>query len=212
MEKNKLHSNTAKSTLLKNRSFFVGHNIARLRDSIGQLPEKKKDLFYTIPFLLHTNSPGWPGFVDDAHVPHGIYRFFDSGFWRTAKEKLNIDHKEMKKYIPRDFFIKGVYLMRSGGMSGQTKHVALVYWVVVDENIVGATERGLLRKKFRLIEKWAKGKYNHQVAFFVLDAKQIKENDFSKMNEEGFGGLQRTVLKEEFYRNFIFISGQIPFC
>jgi len=51
---------TVKEKILLNKKCFITYNIARLRELIRYLPEEKLDLFYTIPLLVHMNSPDLP--------------------------------------------------------------------------------------------------------------------------------------------------------
>jgi adenylate cyclase class 1 len=200
-----------RETILANRRDFVAYNIARVRELIRYLPEKKMDMFCTVPLLLHINAPDWPGFAAADGTPHGICGFYDSGFWKLAKKRLGIEQKQIRTFVSRAFYIKGVYLMGSAGSLGQTDYSDFDYWVVVDGKMVGPEQRALLRKKLRLIEKWGRDTFDHAITFFVLDREQIQRNDFSGMDEEGFRIAQRTLLKEEFYRTFILIAGQIPY-
>ena len=200
-----------KNVILTNRKHFGTYNITRLRELLRYLPTKKLDLFYTIPLLLHVNSPDYPGYVDNPQIPHGIYGFFDSGFWRLAKRRLNIEMKDVRPFISKSFCIKGIYLIGSAGSLGQSEKTDFDYWVVVDKNGITDMQRGLLKKKLRIIETWAKKAYDQHLTFFLLDSEQVRQNDFSGFDEEGIRTAQRTLLKEEFYRTFILIGGQVPY-
>jgi adenylate cyclase class 1 len=204
-------SGVVRDVLLANRKHFVTYNITRLRELLRYLPAKKLDLFYTIPLLLHVNSPDYPGYVDNPRIPHGIYGFYDSGFWRLAKKRLNIEMKDVRPFVSKSFCIKGIYLIGSAGSLGQTERSDFDYWVVVDKDAITDNQRGLLKKKLRMIEKWADETYGHHLTFFLLDSEQVRQNDFSGFDEEGLRTAQRTLLKEEFYRTFILIGGQIPY-
>ncbi|MBF0233870.1 MAG: hypothetical protein HQK65_12650, partial [Desulfamplus sp.] len=54
------------SSIEKNRQNFILHNIVRLREMIRYLPPEKLTLFKEIPFLIHVNSPDFPGYVKPA--------------------------------------------------------------------------------------------------------------------------------------------------
>lgn len=215
MSKNSSHHKpdpvSVKETMLANRKSFITYNVARLRALIRYFPNENLELFYSIPLLLHVNSPDLPGYVDHPQTPHGVYRFFDSGFWKLAKKRLRIEGKAMPTFILRRSFIRGLYLVGSPGTFDQTDDSDLNYWVVIDRRLVKETQQGLLKEKFARIKDWAKETYDHNLAFFVLDVEQMRRNDFSGMDEEGGGTLQQDLLKEEFYRTFILVAGQIPY-
>ncbi|MBW2329363.1 MAG: class I adenylate cyclase [Deltaproteobacteria bacterium] len=184
-----------KEKILLNRKYFIAYNIA----------------FHSIPFLLHTNSPDLPGYLDDPLTPHGIYRFFHSGFWEFAKKRLRIKREDVHTFVLKRSYIRGLYLMGSSGTLGQTEYSDFDYWVVIDKDSLSETQLALLRQKLDRIEDWSKETYGHELNFFVVDLEQIRQNDFSEIHEEGSRTAQKSLLKEEFYLTFIMIAGQIPF-
>jgi len=208
---NKPDPASVKEKILLNRKYFITYNIARLRELIRYLPEEKLDLFHTIPLLVHMNSPDLPGYVDHPLTPHGVYRFFDSGFWKFAKKRLRIKGEDVHTYVLKRSYVRGLYLMGSSGTLGQTEYSDFDYWVVIDKGSLSEVQRALLRQKLDSIRDWSKETYGHDLSFFVVDVEQIRENDFSGIHEEGSGTAQKSLLKEEFYRTFILIAGQIPF-
>jgi adenylate cyclase class 1 len=215
MPENARHNNpdpaTVKEQILLNRKYFITYNIARLRELIRYLPEERLDLFHTIPLLVHMNSPDLPGYVDHPLTPHGLYRFFDSGFWKFAKKRLRIKGEDVHTYVLKRSYVRGLYLMGSSGTLGQTEYSDFDYWVAIDKGSLSKTQRALLRQKLDNIGDWSKETYGHDLSFFVIDMEQIRQNDFSGIHEEGSGTAQKSLLKEEFYRTFILIVGQIPF-
>jgi adenylate cyclase class 1 len=215
MSKNSSHhkpdSVFVQDTILANRKFFITYNVTRLRALIRYLPSEKLELFYSIPLLLHVNSPDLPGYVNHPKTPHGVYRFFDSGFWRLAKKRLRIEGKAMPTFILRRSYVRGLYLVGSPGTLDQADDADLNYWVVIDRRLVSETQQELLQEKLARIKYWAKEASDHNLTFFVLDVEQMHRNDFSGMGQDGAATLRQDVLKEEFYRTFILIAGQIPY-
>jgi len=49
--------------ILHLKSSFANHNMVRMREALRYLSEAKLELFIKIPFLIHINLPGFPGFV-----------------------------------------------------------------------------------------------------------------------------------------------------
>ncbi len=198
-------------TIMDNRENFISYNIARIRELIRYLPKRRFKLFNTIPFLLHINSPEFPGYVDHPLATYGIYAFHDSGFWKLSLTNQNLTEKQMRPYLARKYHIRGLYLMGSAGTLAQGRHSDLDYWVVVDKKACTETQLRQLREKLSRIEKWCRGTYGQELTFFIMDREQIRENDYSAVDDESSGSAQKTILKEEFYRTLIVIAGQIPF-
>jgi adenylate cyclase class 1 len=197
--------------IFQNKKAFISYNILRLRELIRYLSPKKMELFHAIPVLLHINSPDLPGHIDDPLDSYGIYRFHDSGFWKLVLKHLKFNEKEVRPYLSNKYFIRGLYLMGSTGTLAQSKYSDFDYWVVVDNAKSGTEQLSRLYQRLAKIERWAKEAYNQHVTFFVLEYQEIRNNNFSAIDEESSGTAQRTLLKEEFYRTFIMIAGQIPY-
>lgn len=199
------------STIQKNRDDFVSYNIAHLRELIRYLSPEKFELFHTLPFLLHVNSPIFPGYVADPDCRYGIYGFQDSGFWKLALRHFAYSEKQLLPCLAKKYHIIGLYLMGSSGTLAQGDHSDLDYWVLVDDEINHTSGMDLLKQKLNLLEEWADKTYTQKVGFFILTAGQIRQNSFRKVDEESSGAIQRTILKEEFYRTFLMIAGLIPY-
>ena len=197
--------------IFQNKKAFISYNISRLRELIRYLSPKRLELFHTIPFLLHINLPDFPGYIDDPLSSHGIYRFHESGFWKLALKRMKFNEKGIRPYLSNKYFIRGLYLMGSSGTLAQSEHSDFDYWVVIDKTIFSERQLGLLYQRLAKIERWGREACNQDITFFVLEYQQIRNNNFSAIDEESSGTAQRTLLKEEFYRTFIMIAGQIPF-
>lgn len=201
----------AAQTLVRNKKAFVTYNIARIRELIRYLSPKKLQLFQALPFLLHVNSPRFPGYVATPGTPHGIYRFHASGFWKSGLKQFSITDREMRSHVSDKNHILGLYLMGSSGTLAQTEKSDFDYWVLVNEALFDAGAYARLSEKLKKIEEWCKEAFGQQVTFFILRPSLLRENDFSGVDAESSGSAQKTLLKEEFYRTFISICGKIPF-
>ncbi len=198
-------------TIQKNRDSFITYNIAHLREVIRYLSTEKFELFHTLPFLLHVNSPEFPGYVADPDCKYGIHGFQDSGFWKLALRHFKYSEKDLSPCLAKKYYIQGLYLMGSSGTLAQGDHSDLDYWVIVDEKINNSTHMETLRQKLALLKGWAETTYSQQISFFILTSKQVKNNSFRQVDDESSGNIQQTILKEEFYRTFLMIAGLIPY-
>ncbi|RPJ78538.1 MAG: hypothetical protein EHJ94_09340, partial [Deltaproteobacteria bacterium] len=198
-------------TIQKNRDSFITYNIAHLREVIRYLSTEKFELFHTLPFLLHVNSPKFPGYVADPDCKYGIHGFLDSGFWKLALRHFKFSEKELFPCLAKKYHIQGLYLMGSSGTLAQGDHSDLDYWVIVDEEMNHGPYMDTLKQKLTLLKEWAETTYTQQISFFILTGKQVKNNSFRQVDEESSGNIQQTILKEEFYRTFLMIAGLIPY-
>ncbi len=195
----------------RRKSNFLSYNVSRLRELIRYLSPKKLELFDLIPFLVHVNLPGLPGYLADSATPSGIYRFNRSGFHKRALKRLRIKETESALANPSQYDIHGLYLMGSSGTIGQTGFSDFDYWLIIDKARLGGDKLSKLRIKLLEIERWSRQHYHHAVKFFSLDVEDLRNNIFSAVDKESSGSAQRTLLKEEFYRTFILIAGRIPY-
>jgi adenylate cyclase, class 1 len=193
------------------KTSFLTYNISRLRELIRYLSPKKRELFDVIPFLLHVNLPGLPGYLPDSEIPLGIFNFTRSGFYKRAVKHLRIDSDQLRSVPFKQYDIHGLYLMGSSGTIGQTDFSDFDYWLLVDKASLGEEKSAALRIKLAEIERWCRQDYRHSVKFFSLDIDHLRNNIFSVVDAESSGSAQKTLLKEEFYRTFILIAGRIPY-
>ena len=202
---------TVRKLILANRSAFGNYNIARLGELIRRLPENRRRCFETVPILLHMNVPSLPGYIDDPRVPHGIYRFSESGFWKIGKRHLGIEEDTVRSFLLKRYCVRGVYLVGSSGTQGQTDHSDLNYWLLIDRESAEEKQRELLRQKLERIKQWAWEIHGQALTFLFLDLHRIQRNDFSGWEDPCVALPQGSLTKEEFYRTFVLIAGQIPF-
>ncbi len=197
--------------VLERRGAFGTYNVARLGELIRRLPEEKRKSFETVPLLLHLNAKGLPGYVDHPRIPHGIYRFSDSGFWKMGRRRLGIEEATIQSFLLKRYYVRGIYLVGSSGTQAQTEISDLNYWVVIDRESVDEEQRELLSQKLDGIKEWAREDHGQALTFLVLDLDQVRQNDFSAWTEPFVALPQGSLMKEEFYRTFILIAGHIPF-
>ena len=195
----------------KRKMSFLSYNISRLRELIRYLQPKKLELFDAIPFLLHVNLPGLPGYLPDSETPCGIYNFNRSGFYKRAIKHFGIKDDQLRSVDSKQYDIQGLYLMGSSGTIGQTDFSDFDYWLLIDKASLGEENLAKLRIKLVEIERWCRQNYRHTVKFFSLDIDHLRNNIFSAVDTESSGSAQKTLLKEEFYRTFILIAGRIPY-
>ncbi|MFH1981800.1 MAG: class I adenylate cyclase [Pseudomonadota bacterium] len=194
-----------------NHKMFQAYNIGRLREMMRYLPPRRVSLFQAVPFLLHVNHPELTGYVDGPGATFGIQRFYYSGFWKQGLNQFGFTQDRMRPYLSDDLAIQGLYLMGSIGTLAQTSKSDLDYWVVTDAIAVDDRRRAALTKKLDGIAAWGLAAFDQQITFFILDADQVASNTFTSVDRESSGSAQRTLLKEEFYRTFIFMAGRLPY-
>ncbi len=211
LRQKKTESGTFKGKVLGNRTSFAAYNMNRLRQLFQSLPERKLELFNSVPLLLHMNSPDMPGYIDHPQAPHGIYMFFDSGFWNIAKQEGREETKGLRPLALKKYYIRGLYMMGSSGTVGHTDYSDFNYLVVIDDAGLNPQKKELLVQKIEAIKTWGKEKYDQELTFFVLNLARLQENNSLWHDDNNFIISAESFLKEEFYRTFVLIAGQIPY-
>lgn len=203
------------SQLVKNLKSFLKYNEFRISLLLELMPQTKTPLFHALPFLLHTNFKGFPGYIDDNDTPYGIEKFSFKKDLSPSLKKLFSKHpvvnKPLEQITINNHYIKSLLLMGSLGSVGQTWESDFDFWVCINENNMTPNQLELLNKKLRAIEIWAKDKYALEVHFYPADIKKVQKNNFGGTAKESVGSSQARLLKEEFYRTSILVSGKIPF-
>ena len=188
----------------QNRASFFQYNQFRLQQAIDKLPERKKDIFKKIPFFIHVNTPGVPGFVKDETVG-GIWNFERSFFFRHMASGASV--RSVTAEFPA---VQGLYHIGSLGTLTQSRGSDFDYWVIVDEKELSARQHTFLDTKLKKIQKYCRDHYHQKLTFYIHDSGKIKNNNFVPLYGENLSIAPGSLLKEEFYRTFILIAGRVP--
>ncbi len=193
----------------KNRELFLQFNdvkYKRFQQLIGTTNIRK--VVNSIPILLSTNYKRLPGFVD-GDVPCGIAGFEpDAEAVKFLQGRFYVKDFEIRKKSP---FIQMMAVMGSVGTIAYTRNSDYDYWVCVDRRSLPADKIERFMKKVEAVQNWAMEEADIEVHIFINDITDIKNNIFAESEEEAFGSIIGTVLKDEFFRSSIIIAGKTPF-
>lgn len=197
-------------TAIENRKKeFLLHNIVRIREMIRYLPEKKLDLFREIPFLIHINSPEYPAYVESAGDLFGIWNFQNSGFGKDLIQQ-NPQVAPLISRSTKDPAVQGLYHIGSLGTFTQSVKSDFDFWVVIDKSRFDTHRLKALHEKLNRIVTYSRKQYAQEVTFFVHDAENLVNNQFDEGDEDDLIAIPKMLIKEEFYRTFIMVTGRIP--
>jgi adenylate cyclase, class 1 len=196
--------------LKKRIARYLAYNQSRIGKATQFNPAKANLLFKIIPFLLHTNFPDLPGYVDD-DCPCGIY-YFDP-------EKV-VDPELFQRYFslstarhfnlyPNQPCIHSLKTIGSIGTIAETEISDCDYWLSIRQQEITPQGFELLERKCRVIEEWV-AKRGIEVHFFLMDIDQTRENSFeSRTEEESAGSAIKVLLKDELFRTHILVAGKM---
>lgn len=193
---------------------FLAYNRSRIIKAVKFREEKATLLFKVVPFLLHVNLPGLPGFVD-ASCPCGVMRYnpfqpLSLKLFRTYFSSPPALADNANLTPPSQCYIHSLKTIGSIGTIAQTEKSDCDYWVSV--RFADFPENGLdlLTKKCRDIEEWAMG-IGHEIHFFLMDIDQTRDNSFeSRADDESAGSAIKLLLKDELFRSHILVAGKMP--
>lgn len=210
MDKEKL--NDISSQIQVNRGRFEYYNKTR-RDYLYSTIEGDDvlDLLEILPFLLISNFPELPGYVEYETPVTGMYMYQPSArgitFLRSRFPSVSTAVKPVVKP-----FIQMFALMGSGGTIAFNRDSDFDFWVCVDIGDYDQKTIDLFKKKCHAIETWAGEKFGKEVHFFLNDIARVRRNIFDDDSEETLAGSSLgELLKEEFFRSSIVMNGKIPF-
>ena len=197
--------------LARNVERYLLFTQSKLANVYEALRAKDRETFSVIPFLLHANVPGLPGYQAGDDAPYGVVNYEQNSTIRQALTDVfpgrRIDRNQAV-YRP---VIRSLLAMGSVGTIGQTGKSDIDYWVVVDEGSLSPHQQSLLVARIEGIEEWAR-KRGLDCHFFLVDTVRSVRDDFGGAGDdpESAGSAQGKLLKEEFYRTAIYIGGQMP--
>jgi adenylate cyclase class 1 len=188
---------------------FLKQNKLSLLTAYDIFKPRQTDLFGMIPVLIHENLnfPMTGAFPDQ--TPCGIADYMPSPEARSVCAAYMGNEDLVIRRNP-DPAILGLFTIGSIGSIAQTSESDIDYWVCIQESALTRSRIALLEKKLFMLEKMAMKEFQIQITFFIVDITKVKENNFGDSTMESSGSAQAGLLKEEFYRTFIFLAGKIP--
>ena len=162
-------SSDSVSDLLKNMDLFDQFNRIRYRNVLQTFPDNYSLIFKMVPFLLHTNFRGLPGFVDHPETPCGIayYSLDEETAYLVNKyfsKKCVIKEREARS----TGFIEFLSVMGSVGSIAQTNRSDFDIWVGIRRDGVSPEAYRGFVEKLHDIERWL-DKMRMEVHFFPTD-------------------------------------------
>ncbi|WP_051676932.1 class I adenylate cyclase [Maridesulfovibrio frigidus] len=188
---------------------FSENNFRRTNWALDKLDSKGKFFFEILPLILHTNAFEKALKFEEKSMASQISAYTPPPNLTLALETLfhGIEEEPLaENFVP----IEALLSIGSIGTIAQTSSSDLDCWVCCDFSHNSAEDRKKLNYKLTRIEDWAMKEYSIEAHFFLMDIKEIKENNFGISDAESSGSAQGAILKEEFYRSALLIAGKPP--
>jgi adenylate cyclase, class 1 len=203
-------------TVQSNKKRYLAYNNYRKKIFLANSPKDGPVILYMLPWLLSVNSLTIPGYIKELKEPFRVFGLAnDREIIKQEvffKKLFNVKEEEsLLRRQSRSPEIQGIYTIGSVGTISQTSHSDCDTWICIDKNDFDPRALKNLNEKINLIKDWLDTKLKIPVYFFLTDVEDIRNCDFGTMDYESSGSAQKNVLKEEFYRTSILISGKIPF-
>jgi adenylate cyclase, class 1 len=171
-------------------------------------------LFKIIPFLLNSNYPDLPGYIDSPDSRFGIHRFLAEKivtpelFERYFPGSTALSHKTNSPFT-KSPCIHSLKTIGSIGTIAQTEKSDCDYWVSIRQKELSKDGIELLEEKCTLISAWAM-EHEIEVYFFLMDIDQTRKNEFdSRTEDESAGSALKLLLKDELFRTHILVAGKM---
>jgi len=202
------------NTFSQNKITYLAYNEFRKNIFSELAPRDSEGILYLLPWMLSVNEPAVPGYIPDLKRPIAVFGAATDRAIITREPTFR-KRFEIKKHGPilkpsaRASLIQGIYTIGSVGTISQTSASDCDIWICVDEDQFDGGAREHLSQKVNLIKDWMDSHLKMPVYFFICDVEDIRQGNFGSIDRESSGSAQRNVLKEEFYRTSILISGKI---
>jgi len=202
-------------TFVQNKRTYLEYNNFRKHIFAEMAPRDSEAILYLLPWMLSVNDPDVPGYV--AQLKKAIMvsgAAVDRSLLSREpvfKKMFNIKRQgSFLKPTTHASFIQGIYTIGSCGTISHTNLSDCDIWICIEKADFDERARGHLTQKINLIKDWMDTNLKMPVYFFLCDLEDIRNANFGSLDDESSGSAQRHVLKEEFYRTVIMISGRIP--
>ncbi len=191
-------------TILRREERMTAFNRKRMARAISSLEKTKQVYMRIMPHLLNTDVFERKFNLDG--VPSCEVWGYSPGLTSLELAKQYFpEHKPSRG--KREVRIVAVYAMGSLGTIAQTAKSDIDCWVCYEGELDMETERGL-KKKLDALGLWAESEFGLEAHYFPMSMDNVRNNIFSSGDEESSGSAQALLLKEEFYRTALRISGK----
>ncbi|HOP62246.1 MAG TPA: class I adenylate cyclase [Spirochaetota bacterium] len=197
-----------KSVIDQNYNFFIKFNDLKYQRFQSLITNSNvKKVINAIPALLCMNDRRIPGYIEGG-APCGVSGYApDQDVVRYIRGRFSVDYSPVSSKP----FIEMLSLMGSVGTIAYNKKSDFDYWAVVDRNRADKKKYAMFCRKIEDVQRWAIKEAGAEVHIFINEIHNLKQNIFAEDDEEGFGSTVGAVLKDEFFRSSIIVSGKIPF-
>ncbi len=204
-----------RKTFVHNKKVYLAYNHFRKNIFTALAPKDSEAILYMLPWMLSVNDPAVPGHVPNLKKPIAVFgATTDPALIRREpafKTSFNIRKSgSLLKPSTQVSLIQGLYTIGSVGTISQTPASDCDIWVCIEKADFDEKAKECLLQKINLIKDWMDTNLKMPVYFFLCDLEDIRNSNFGVLGDESSGSAQRNVLKEEFYRMSILISGKIP--
>ena len=200
---------------MKNRILqYQAYNKNRIAKAVAFDAKKAAIIFKVIPFLLHTNHPDLPGYVNDPACPFGIFglkplKLLDTELFSRYFPTSRALSQNVQTPFAEHPVIHSLKTIGSIGTIAQAEKSDCDYWLSIRFHELGENGAALLERKCNGIEEWAMKK-GVEVHFFPMDIDQTRENSFdSAADKESAGSALKILLKDELFRTHILVAGKM---
>ncbi|MDM8537877.1 class I adenylate cyclase, partial [Desulfobacterales bacterium HSG17] len=201
--------------LRANKKRYVEYNRFRKAIFMELAPKEGFYVLYLLPWLLSINHPSCPGYLAGLKRPFRVFHIDNDPEIRKRESQFKrmfgiTSRGSLLKPSSEYHIIQGLYTIGSVGTISQTSSSDCDTWVCYDKSEYDEQAWQKLNQKINLIKDWLDMNIKMPVFFFISELSDIQQNNFGSLDGESCGSSQRNVLKEEFYRTSIVISGKLP--
>ena len=204
-----------RTRFVHNKEVYLSYNRFRKNIFTELAPKDGESILYLLPWMLSVNDPAVPGYVPNLKRPIAVFGATTDRalFKRESVFKTIFGIKRqgsLLKPSTQVSLIQGIYTIGSAGTISQTASSDCDIWICINKGDFEDNSMDHLSQKIYLIKDWMDVNLKMPVYFFICDIEDIRNSNFGTLDYESSGSAQCNVLKEEFYRTSILISGKIP--
>lgn len=204
-----------RTQFVHNKEVYLAYNRFRKKIFTELAPKDGETILYLLPWMLSVNDPAVPGYVPNLKQPIAIFgAAADQALLKREASFMRLfgikGSPLLRRSSARACLIEGLYTIGSVGTISQTPSSDCDMWVCIEKEKFDKEAKGQLLQKLSLVKDWMDSNIKMPVYFFLCDVEDIRNSDFGGVGGESCGSAQYNVLKEEFYRTSILISGKIP--
>lgn len=195
---------------LRRIGYQLNRHLAFNRGRLGRLYQgldsDDRMTFALVPFLLHVNQPGLPGYHPAPRGLHGLAHFELTSASRQALEELLGGLPSFDPIVRHKPPFRSLWAETDVGTVAQRDPTRITFFIVLDLRVMGQGADTIIGLRCQAITEWG-NRRGLELRFVLLDPVRCRSGSFDTARNEPARSAARL---DAFYHRAVYLGGELP--